>query len=99
MSPQAAPFYDLVGQIAFGDGVPGQHAERVKQLVAEVIEQLRRTIGIIIFWANGPEVHTLRGKLSDLMLLSGIDEIADKSELLVTEITALAKMRHNDLVR
>jgi type I restriction enzyme R subunit len=99
VSAQAAPFYDLMGQIAFGDGVPEEHSEAIKDLMAQIIDQLRETIGIINFWANGPEVHALRGKLSDLMLFSGIDEIADKSDTLVTEITALAKKRHEDLVR
>ncbi len=99
VSAQAAPFYDLIGQLAFGNGVPEDHVGAVKDLIVQVIGQLRETIGIINFWSNGPEVHTLRGKLSDLMLFSGIDEIADNSDTLVTEIAALAKKRHEDLVR
>jgi type I restriction enzyme R subunit len=100
VSAQAAPFYDLVGQVAFGkSGVPQQHADRVKQLVADVIAQLQNTIDIINFWGNPPEVSKLRGSLSDLMLLTGIDEIVKSSSRLATEIAALAKTRHQDIVR
>ena len=40
----------------------------------------------------------LRGELSDLLLFSGIDAIADKSDKIVTEITALAKVREKDIL-
>jgi type I restriction enzyme R subunit len=99
VSPKAAPFYDLIGQIAFGDGeVPTAHAAAVKQLAGEVLERMRRIIGIVNFWGNTPEVGNLRGELSDLMLLSGVPEIEDNSERIVTEITALAKVRHKDIL-
>jgi type I restriction enzyme R subunit len=100
VSAQVAPFYDLVGQIAFGKGgVPQEHAARIKQLVIDVIDQLHSTIDIINFWSNAPEVSKLKGALSDLILLTGIDEIVDKSDKLVTEITHLAKVRHQDIVK
>jgi type I restriction enzyme R subunit len=99
VSVQAAPFYDLVGQIAFGDGsVPKEHEDRLKQLVAEVFEQFQGTIDIINFWSNRPEVSKLRGRLSDSILMTGIDELVENSDKLVTEITALAQKRHQDIV-
>ena len=100
VSAQAAPFYDLVGKIAFGkDAVPPEHADRVKQLLADVFMQLQTTINIINFWNNVPEVARLRGELSDLMLATGIDEIIEHSDQLVTEITQLAKVRHQDILK
>ena len=63
-----------------------------------VLSKLQRTIGIINFWGNPPEVAKLRGELSDLLLFSGIDAIADKSDKIVTEITALAKVREKDIL-
>lgn len=100
VSARAAPFYDLVGKIAFGkDGVPPEHSDRVKQLLADVFMQLQTTINIINFWNNVPEVARLRGELSDLILGTGIDEIIEHSDQLVTEITQLAKVRHQDILK
>ena len=99
VSNQAAPFYDLIGQLAFGkEGVPAHHSTTVKSLVIQVLDKLKRTIGIINFWSNPPEVSDLEGELSDLMLFSNIDEIVAKRERIVTELTALAKVRHKDIV-
>ena len=99
VSKKAAPFYDLIGKLGFGkEGIPQEHSEQIKQLVVELLEKLHRTIGIVNFWGNPTEVSKLRGELSDLLLFSGIDEIADKCEKIVTEITALAKVREKDIL-
>jgi type I restriction enzyme R subunit len=99
VSKKAAPFYDLIGKIAFGKGgIPNEHGEQAKQLVIALLSKLHRSIGIVNFWGNPPEVAKLRGELSDLLLFSGIDAIADKSEKIVTEITALAKIREKDIL-
>ena len=96
---RSGPFYDLIGQIAFGTaGVPLDHAETVAGLVTQALEKLKRTIGIINFWSNAPEVSKLKGELSDLLLFSNIDQIVEQSDKIVTEITALAKVRHRDIL-
>jgi hypothetical protein len=85
--------------ISFGKaGVPIQHAPTVAALVAQVLERLKRTIGIVNFWSNAPEVSKLKGQLSDLLLFSNVDEIVHKSDKIVTEVTALAKVRHKDIL-
>ncbi|MFM2000817.1 MAG: Type restriction enzyme protein [Planctomycetota bacterium] len=82
VSKKAAPFYDLIGKIAFGkSGISQENAEQAKELVTELLAKLRRTIGIVNFWGNSPEVAKLRGELSDLMVFSGIDAIADIDQL------------------
>lgn len=99
VSKKAAPYYDLIGQIAFGKGgIPPEHTEQAKQLVNDLLAKLRRKIGIIKFWENPPEVSDLRGELSDLLLFSGIDAIVEKQGKIVTEITALAKTREKDIL-
>jgi len=96
---KAAPFYDLMGKIAFGDtGFPPDHLDAAKQLVADIMTELAKTIDIINFWSNMPEVSKLRGQLTDTLLFSGIDEVADNASQIVTDITALAKQRHQDIV-
>jgi type I restriction enzyme R subunit len=99
VSAQAAPFYDLIGRVAFGKGgIPSTQAEAVKRLVADVVVELKGTIRIVSFWTRPPEVSRLKGRLSDLILFTGVDEIIAKSDKLVTEIAALARVRHQDLV-
>lgn len=97
--PKAGPFFDLIGQLAFGNiDVPAAQAPTVAALVTQIIEKMKRTIGIINFWSNAPEVSKLKGELSDLLLFSNIDEIVAKSDKIVTEVTALAKVRHKDIL-
>lgn len=99
ISKKAAPFYDLIGAISFGkSGIPEEHRERAKQLTNDLLGKLRASIGIVNFWGNDPEVAKLRGELSDLLLFSGIDAVSDKSQKIVTEITALAKKRARDIL-
>jgi type I restriction enzyme, R subunit len=63
-----------------------------------VLEKLKRSIGIINFWSNAPEVSDLKGELSDLLLFSNVEQVVGKSDKIVTEITALAKVRHKDIL-
>ena len=63
-----------------------------------LIEEFEKTIDIINFWNNGFEVEKLKGRLSDLMLYTNIDSVVENADQIVTEITALAKVRHQDIV-
>ncbi|TWT62858.1 type I restriction endonuclease subunit R [Rubinisphaera italica] len=99
VSAEAAPFYDLVGQLAFKDKtVPPECAETVKQLVIDVIDHLQSNIDIIDFWNRPTEVSRLRGELSDLMLATGVDQVIGNADKLVAEITQLAKNREKDIL-
>ena len=96
---KAAPFYDLMGRLAFGEsGFPPDHQEAGKQLVNDVMAELEKTINIINFWSNMPEVSKLRGRLADMLYLLNIHEVSVKADQIVTDITALAKRRHEDIV-
>ena len=99
VSAKEAPFYDLILTQAF-DGTPTSEEtlSAVKALTADIFLKLKTAIDIIDFWNNEPEISKLRGDLSDMLVMSGIDEIAEKSDVLVTEIAALAKVRHRDIV-
>lgn len=98
LSNKEAPFYDLIGQIAFGSVVPGGSADSLKDAVRSMVGLFRRDLGIINFWSNGYEVDKLKGALSDLLLLTGIDEIIEDCDRIVTEVAALAKVRHRDIL-
>jgi len=98
VSAKAAPFYDVIGQIAYADAVPSADADVAKQLVDAVLAKLRATIGMVNFWNKAADVADLRGELSDLLLFSNIDAIVNKSDRIVTEIAALAKVRQKDIL-
>lgn len=99
VSKQEAPFYDHIIRLAFkSDQAPEEHRDRIQQLVRDIISDLQETIGIINFWKKGSEVKTLRGKISDHLMFSGIDEITGNSDKITTEIMAMAKARHQELV-
>ncbi|MBD2329270.1 HsdR family type I site-specific deoxyribonuclease [Alkalinema sp. FACHB-956] len=99
VSRAAAPFYDRIGQIAFGGSIPSTHQETIKQLVEQIIEYLQDTINIVNFWSNNAEVKKLRGNLSDLILESNIDEMIEHSAELETAIIDLTRARHQELVQ
>ena len=100
VTAKAEPFYDVIVQEAFGKaGVPDTQAEQVKTLANLIIKKLGATIYMTNFWRpNNPDVEQLQGDLSDLILLTGIDEVIDKTDKLVADITQLAKVRHSDIV-
>ncbi|SEA16537.1 type I restriction enzyme, R subunit [Desulfuromusa kysingii] len=94
-----APFYDLIIQIAFGkDDVNPEQAAQIKQMVIEAFALVKERINIINFWKNGYEIDRMKGDLSDLLLMTNVDEIINAEEQLVTEITSLAKHRTKDIL-
>jgi type I restriction enzyme, R subunit len=99
VSREAAPFYDRIGQIAFGGTIPAPYQETVKQLVEQIINHLQDTINIVNFWKNNSEVKKLRGNLSDLILESNIDEMIEHTAELETAIIDLTRARHQELVQ
>ena len=94
-----APFCDLIADMAFnGNPMSEEDTEILKDLSHKLLERFRSIIGIVDFWENGFEVKRLKGELSDILLSSNIDEIINESEHIVSEITALAKVRHSDIL-
>ncbi len=100
VSAKEAPFYDLIIQTAFGKKKmrPGED-EKIKALVGNILGELQARINIIKFWGNPVEIQELQGKLTDLLYMTEIDDLVDNEKQIVTEITALAKARHRDLIR
>ena len=94
-----APFKDLIADMAFnGNPVSDDDMKTLDTVTHDVVEKFRETIGIVDFWENGFEVKRLKGELSDILLASNLEALVNESDHLVTEITALAKVRHGDLL-
>ena len=100
LSKEATTFYAYLVELAFGSaGVPAGKADKMKMLIAEVVELLQSTIGIIDFWNNPAEQRRLRGELNKILLKADIREITEHFERLAVEIMKLAKNRHDELLR
>ena len=97
---KAGPFHALIVQTAFDDTfIPDEHSKRLKTLSNVVLKKLQDTIYKSNFWRDGnPAIEELHGDLSDLLLLTDIDEIVNNSEQLASEVIQLAKVRHDQIV-
>lgn len=94
-----APFKDLIADMAFkGNTIADVERSQLDQVTHQLLQKLRDTIGIIDFWENSFEVKRLKGELSDILLASNLPALIQESEHLVTELTALAKIRHHDIL-
>ncbi len=95
-----APFRDLITEMAFNSGpMSKQDVEILKDVTQKLLEKIRNSIGIVDFWNNGHEVKALKGDISDILLASNIEAVIGESDHIVSEIIALAKVRHNDILR
>jgi type I restriction enzyme R subunit len=87
-------------QLAFGGGeVPIEFRQRVKELMARIVEILQETIGIIEFWKKPIEVKKLRGNIDTEILLTEIPQLAERHERIAVENLKLAEKRHRELTR
>ena len=92
------PFTDLIASIAFdGDDVE-QAKDKIQPVTAKIMDALANTIDGLNFWERALLVDDLSSALDDVFVLSGIPELAQHSEQLVTEVIALAKRREQDIL-
>ncbi len=100
LTREATTFYDYVVQLAFENGnVPGIHHQRLKKLMAGIVELLQSTIDIIDFWKKPIEVKKLRGNIDTEILLADIPQLIEKHERIAVEIVKLAEKRHQELTK
>ena len=100
LTREASTFYDYVVQLSFhGSDAPAEYRQRLKALMARVVEMMQETIGIIDFWKKPIEVKKLRGNIDTEVLLAEIPQLADNHERIAVEIVKLAEKRHNELIR
>lgn len=87
-------------QLAFNGGeVPAEHRQSLKELMAEIVQRLQDTIGVIDFWKKPIEVKKLRGAIDTEILLADIPQVTAKHERIAVEIVKLAERRHKELTR
>jgi type I restriction enzyme R subunit len=102
ISAEEAPFYDLIIDIAYGMNADDDVLEQLKPVVNKIIPLIKKEIKISRFWKKKDEIAKLRGKIEDIILVTAgelsLDHVIDKTDKIVTEILALAKKRHYNLL-
>lgn len=94
------PFYDVILMHAVDSAdIDEKTQKRVAGLVAEIVEELQKTIDVINFWNKQSRVRKLQGIIDDILSFCGINEIVCVHEKISTEILSLARKRHEDLIR
>lgn len=92
------PFTDLITSIAFEGNNAEEIIEKIQPITAKIMDALANTIGGLNFWERSELVDDLASELDDVFVLSGISELAQHSEELVTEVIALARRREQDIL-
>lgn len=99
VSAVEAPFFDLMLDLAFGANAPDKPTrERCKEINADIIDKLESTIGFIDFWNRAYEIEKMKSEISDILLFSKITPLINQRERIASEVMALAKRRHNQLL-
>jgi type I restriction enzyme R subunit len=99
VSAQEAPFYELIKIHAFGEQeLSKKEHEALRKLVQAVFEELSRTIGRVNFWQKPADVQALRGKLTQRLLTSGLEQVTNNRHQIATDLVELAKNRERDIL-
>lgn len=103
ISVNEAPFYDLIVDIAYGREASEETKLQLKPIIKEALPLIKKEIRISHFWKKEDEIEKLKGKLQDIFYLTAgeldLDPVIDKTEKIVSEIMALAKKRHQLLIK
>lgn len=95
-----APFYGLIRLYAYDNKeLPEDKIDSIKELIGKIVASLQKRIDIINFWQKSHEVQRLEVEIGDLLDFCGMEEIEEKHAKITTEILALAKKRHDDLIQ
>ena len=102
ISAEEAPFYDLIIEVAYGKEASNEVMHQLKPVIAKVLPLIKKEIKIARFWKKKDEVEKLRGKIEDIILVIAgelnLDPVINKTDKIVTEVLALAKKRHHNLL-
>jgi type I restriction enzyme R subunit len=97
-SKDNGPFFDLIADITFGKSVPTDKEEAIRSLTAKILELLADDIRSLNFWERPVQVSELEGKIRRVIILSKDADMRSKTDLIVTEVLALARRRERDIL-
>ena len=88
----------MIVDLAFKSSISAGQKTAILIVVGDIIRVLSEEIRTLNFWQRPAQVSELEGKLEEVFILSGIPELMDHQEQLVTEVVALAKRREQSLL-
>lgn len=92
------PFFDLIADITFGKNCPPAKEASIQALTLKILELLAEDIRSLNFWERPVQVSELEGKLRRVIILSKDADMRSKTDLIVTEVLALARRRERDIL-
>ncbi|MEY4590299.1 MAG: hypothetical protein RL497_2375, partial [Pseudomonadota bacterium] len=92
------PFFDLIADIAFGKNCPPAKEAAIQALTLKILELLAEDIRSLNFWERPVQVSELEGKIRRVIILSKDAELRSKTDVIVTEVLALARRREADIL-
>ncbi len=92
------PFFDLIADIAFGKNCPPTKEAAIQALTLKILELLAEDIRSLNFWERPVQVSELEGKIRRVIILSKDADMRSKTDLIVTEVLALARRRERDIL-
>lgn len=100
MSKEATTFYEHIANEAFENGeVPSSAKQKMKVLMATIVETMQDSIGSIDFWNNADKQKKTRSEIKTALTLTDIPELKANRERIAVEVMKLARNRHNDLLK
>lgn len=92
------PFFDLIVDITFGKDCPQAKEAAIQALTLKILELLAEDIRSLNFWERPVQVGELEGKIRRVIILSKDVDMRSKTDLIVTEVLALARRRERDIL-
>ena len=87
------------GQAFDGAEVGTSEAEQLALLTRALVGRIGQSVRKVNFWQNPTAIGQLQGEIKEALFLSGLSPLIDHADEVKTELTALAKKRHQDLVQ
>lgn len=99
LSKQEVPFYDLIRKIGgVEDAADAAVDEKIAQVTRLIVRRLCDSVKKVNFWTDRTGVSQLQGEIKEILFIAGVDAMIDRADQIKTDITALAKKRHGDLL-
>jgi len=92
------PFFDLISNLVFGSTYPKEKEVVLLGLTQTIMALLAEDIRSLNFWERPAQVSELEGKIRRVIILSKDADLRSKTDVIVTEVLALARRRENDIL-
>lgn len=85
--------------IAEAGALSADDVAKIDALAGRVLDQIKRTIGIVGFWRKPEEIRRLRALIDTELLLADVVAIEENHQRIAVELTKLAEKRHEELLK